>query len=111
MRQPYVVRVHVRYDDAQHWQAFEFVGKNGFPLCLGFFLVDAAVHDAPALLAVDFVAQQPEVDVVECKRQCHADPLDARRDCDALAQLGQGVTHRVMQLLFQIVHGAFLLHN
>ena len=72
VRQPDVVRVHVGHDHAQDRQAFELIGKNVFPLRLGRVNADAAIHHAPALHlavgAVYFIAQQPQVDVVQRKR-------------------------------------------
>jgi hypothetical protein len=59
MREPNVVRVHMRDQHAQDGQAFELRGKDGFPLRLGFVPADAAVHHGPAGAAIQFVAQQP----------------------------------------------------
>ena len=104
VRQTDVVRVHVCGNHAQHRQAIEFIGKNGFPLGLGSVVVDTAIDNAPTLRATDLVTQQPQVDVVEHKGQRHAYPLDARRHGDAVAGVGEGVAQGVMQLQFQIVH-------
>ena len=115
--QPDMVRMHVGRDDAQDRQAFQLGGKDGFPLRLGLLLADAAVHHRPALdfsarsiRLVHLVAQQPQVDMVQCKRQRHAYPLDARRQLQAGAGLGKGVTQGVVELLFKVVHVIFTVY-
>ena len=109
VRQADVVGVHVRHHHPQNRQAFQLVGKNAFPLGFGCVVRNAAVHGGPALTAVLGVAQQPEVDVVECKRQRHAQPLDTRRHHERPAGLGQRLHQRVVQarfeLLFVWLHG------
>ena len=52
-----------------------------FPDRTGLAVADAGVDDGPAA----FVLQQPKVDVVERKRQRHAEPVDAGRDFDRRA--------------------------
>src|SRR5439155_19202914 len=46
---------------------------------------DAAVDECPARASVQFVFEQPEVDVIERKRQRHAQPVHAGRDLQGLA--------------------------
>ncbi|MCY1552667.1 hypothetical protein D9M68_890770 [compost metagenome] len=65
---------------------------------------DAAVDHRPALDAVDRVAQQPEVDVVQRKGQPHADPAHAGRDFQCFAGGGQGVAQGVVEFAFEEVH-------
>jgi len=100
-----VVRVHVGDDHTQDGQAVEFLIKHVFPLRTRFIAGDAAVHHRPALDAVQRVAQQPEVDVVERKRQAHAQPLHARRHHQGAAGLGQRIALRVVQAGFERVFG------
>ena len=111
VRQADVVRVHVRDDHAQHRQALQLVGKDVFPLCPGLVARDAAVHHRPAVAAVDAVAQQPQVDVVQRERQCHADPLDPRRHRQRAAGLRQGIAQGVMKPGFELVAGEVEQHH
>lgn len=53
VRQADVVGVHVGRHDPQDWQAFQFGGKQGFPLHFRFRLTNATIDDRPAL---DFAA-------------------------------------------------------
>jgi hypothetical protein len=69
VRQADVVGVHVRDDDAQDRQAFELGGEHLLPLRLGLVAADAAVDHRPAGAAVQLVAQQPQVDVVQREGQ------------------------------------------
>jgi len=70
---------------------------------------DAAVDDRPALArpvrAVEPVAQQPQVDVVEREGQAHAQPAQAGRQLERVPGRRQRVAERVVQLLFEGVHG------
>ena len=97
-----MVGVHMGDDDTQNRQVFKRRGKNLFPLLARLGAIDAAVDDRPALayLAMQIglaITQQPEVDVIEGKRQGHADPLDAGCDFQSLGRTGQGVAERVMK--------------
>lgn len=60
----------------QHGQALQFLCEHLFPVGARLGVVDAGVHHGPALAAVDAVAQQPQIDVVEREGQLHAHPLD-----------------------------------
>ena len=100
-----MVRVHVRHDHPQHRQALQLGGEDVFPLCLGGVHGDAAVDDAPALhdtavRAGDVVAQQPQVDVVQGKRQRHADPANAGGHFQRAAGFGELVTKGVVEFGF-----------
>ena len=78
-----MVRVHVGDDDPQDGKTFQLALKKQFPLGARLRRIDAAVHDAPTGYAVELVTQQPHIDVVQRKRQRHADPLHARCHLDA----------------------------
>lgn len=100
-----MVGVHVGDDDTQDGQAFKLGGKDLLPLiaCLG--AVDAAVDDRPAFAYLSMqiglaITQQPEVDVIQGKRQGHADPLDAWCHFQGLGRIGQGIAERVMKCGF-----------
>ena len=106
-----MIRVHVRHDDPQNRQAFQLGRKNRLPLRFGFGPADAAIHRTPALdfftrrvRAIHLVAQQPEVDVVQRKRQAHAQPFDARGDLKRAAAGRKRLTQGVMELLFKVIH-------
>ena len=103
VRKPHMVRVHVGHDHPQDRQAVKFLVKNLFPLGAGGVIADAAIHHAPSLHTVQFVAQQPQVDVVEGERQRHADPFDAGCYKHRGARRRQGIAKRVVQLFFQFV--------
>ena len=105
-----VVRVHVCDDNAQNRQAVEFIGENAFPVGFAVVGVDAGVNHAPAAHAVDAVAQQPKVDVVQLKWQRHAQPLHARCDFDAGAGFRQRVGVGVLKLRFECFHGGSLCY-
>ena len=98
-----MVGMHVRHDDAQKRKTFELVGKDLLPLRFRLLGVDAAIDDAPAGSAIDFIAQQPQIDVIECKRQGHAQPLHTGGNTQAGTRRWQGITERVVQLLFKFV--------
>jgi hypothetical protein len=99
-----VVGVHVRHDHAQDRQALELVREDLLPLRARGLVRDAAVHHRPALHAVDAVAQQPEVDVVEREGQCHAKPAHARRHLEGPARGRQRVAEGVVEFAFEQVH-------
>ena len=100
-----VVGVHVRYHHAQNGQAFERIGKHLLPLLLGRVGADTAVHHRPARHAVDLVAQQPQVDVVEHKGQAHAYPFDAWGHRKRAAGRRHVLTQGVVQPFFKFVQG------
>jgi hypothetical protein len=75
MRQAQVIGVHVGCDHAQHRQAVQTVGKHLAPLIAGLRVVQTAIDNGPALHTINAVLQQPQVDVVQGKRQSHADPV------------------------------------
>ncbi|MNJ53576.1 hypothetical protein D3C77_489700 [compost metagenome] len=96
--------MHVRDQHTQHGQAFQFVLEYVFPQRLHFVARDAAVNDGPAVLAVDVVAQQPEVDMIQRERQWHPYPLDAFGHHLGPAGFGLEVCPGVLQFLFVGVH-------
>ena len=101
VRQAHVVGVHVGDQHAQDGQAVQLVGKHLRPGGARFGVVDAGVDHRPAVAAVDAVAQQPEVDVIQRKGQHHAQPLDARRHADGAALRRQLVGQGVVQGTFE----------
>ncbi len=96
--------MHVGHDDAQNRQAFKLAGKNLLPLGFCFVPADAAVHHGPAVLPVDLVPQQPQVDVVQRKRQAHAYPSDAGCHLQRAAGGRQNVAQGVEKLRFLCIH-------
>ena len=106
MRQAHVIGMAVGDQHPQHRQAVQFVGEDGFPMRLDRVVGDAAIDDRPAVAAFDAVAQQPQVDVVQRERQRHAQPVHARRHFLARARFGHGLAKRVLELMFECVHGA-----
>jgi hypothetical protein len=108
VRQPDVVRVHVRDDDAQDRQAVERGREHLLPLRLRFVAGDAAVDHRPALAAVEAVAQQPEVDVVEGEGQRHAHPAHAGSDLEGGAGGRERVAEGVLQFGFLRIHAGGL---
>ena len=82
-------------------QAVERLVEHLLPGGARFGVVDAGVDHRPAVAAVDAVAQQPEVDVIQRKGQHHAQPLDARRDADGAALRRQLVGQGVVQGTFE----------
>mmetsp|Transcript_53307 Transcript_53307/g.125313 ORF Transcript_53307/g.125313 Transcript_53307/m.125313 type:complete len:212 (-) Transcript_53307:768-1403(-) len=100
LREAEVVRVKVRRHHAQHRQAVQAFGKHPLPVRPRVFAGDAAVDDGPALAAVDAVTQQPQVDMVQRKRQAHAHPAHAGRQVQRLAGAGQDVTQGIVEFGF-----------
>ncbi|MNZ99383.1 hypothetical protein D3C78_1187040 [compost metagenome] len=104
-----MVWMHVGDDDPYDGQPFELRGEDLFPLGTAGVSGHAAVDNGPAFAlaaaVVETVAQQPEIDVVECERQPHANPLDAGSDLQAAARLGHELTKGVMDFVFKQVHG------
>ena len=79
----------------------QLVGEHLLPGRARGVVGDAAVDDGPALAAVDAVAQQPQVDVVQRERQRHAQPAHAGRDLAACSPgAGSGVAEGVVQFGF-----------
>ncbi len=96
--------MHVGDDDAQDRQALQLRLEDLLPLGARFLLRNAAVDHRPALDTVQGVAQQPEVDVIECEGQHHPDPAHTGRDFDRFAGLRQGVAQWVVEFAFEEVH-------
>jgi hypothetical protein len=80
-----VIGVIVRDDDACHAPTRHRGGEMLFPDVPGGFDAVARVDDAPAVA----VFQQPEVDVIQRKRQRHAQPVNAGCDFDGGAGRGE----------------------
>ena len=80
--QPDVVRMHVGHDHAQHRQAAQVVCEHLLPGGAGGVVADAAVDDGPAfhraVRALDPVAQEPEVDVVQREGAAASAPISRR---------------------------------
>ena len=76
-----VIRVVVRHHDAGGSPAAQRRREMARPQIPGRRVAVAAVDERNTVA----LAHQPEVDVVERKRQRHADPADAGRDLDRLA--------------------------
>ncbi len=113
VREADMVGVHVRRDDAQHRHAARLGREDLFPGLAGPFVGDAAIDHGPArrrfAKAVDLVAQQPQVDVVQRERQRHAQPAHAGGDLDAVAGFGPGIRPGVVRFLLRGVrlgHGS-----
>ena len=111
-----MIGMHVGTDHAQHGQAFKLGVKDLLPLRFGFTTGDAAVHHGPTLQFTGcpyyLIANQPQIDVVERERQCHANPFDTGCDIKRLARQGQDIAQGVVQLHFKFVHGEiFLIDN
>ena len=75
-RESEMIGMQMSNDDALHRPSREVVGEDLLPESLGDFATKAGIHDDPAVA----VAQQPEIDVIEGKRQRHAQPVDAVGD-------------------------------
>ena len=99
-----MVGVHVGDDDAQDRHALQLRLEHLLPLRARLVAGDAAVGHRPALDAVDAVAKQPEVDVVEREGQPHADPAHAGRHFQGPAGLGERVAEGVVEFAFEEVH-------
>ena len=74
-RQSKVIRMKMRADHALHRQAGEHAGDQLFPEIARDLRVEARVDQGPTRA----IAQHPQVDVIECKRQRHAQPEHAGR--------------------------------
>ncbi len=88
----------------QHRQAIQRLFEHGFPARTQFGLVDAAIDHCPAFTAIDAIAQQPQIDVIQGERQAHADPAHTGRHVLRTAGLGQSVAPGVVQFVFQRIH-------
>ena len=99
-----MVRVHVRHDHAQHGQAIKLCGKHLFPQGFDFVTADAAIDNRPALLAVNLVPQEPQVDVIQRERQGHANPPHPRRKLNGLSWLWHRIAMWVVQLVLVRIH-------
>ena len=99
-----MVGMHVGDDDPQYGQAFQLGFKNLLPLRPGLISGNAAVHYGPTLTAIQLITQQPQVDVVQCKGQRHADPLDPRGHFHRCTRRWHVVAVGVVEFLFECVH-------
>src|SRR3989338_6664510 len=110
MGQADMVWIHFSHDYTQNKQATQAVHKNLLPLRPGRSTVDAAVHHGPPVQhdtasARLSVAQQPQIDVIQCKGKTHANPVDSRRDLDGAALGRERLAQRVVDLVFEWVPG------
>jgi len=71
-----VIRMEVRQHHARDRPAVELTREDPLPQRAHIVETDAGVHDGPAVA----VGEQPQVDVVELKRQRHAQPHHAGGD-------------------------------
>jgi hypothetical protein len=71
----HMVGVEMRADEPRHLLAVERAGEDPLPEPFGLGIADAGIDDCPA----GAVLHEPEIDVVELKRQRHAQPAHARR--------------------------------
>ena len=97
----------MRDQHAQDGQAFHGACKNLFPCGLGAIVGHAAIDCGPAMAnaacGLFGIFEQPQVDVVERKRQLHPNPQNAWRHSQGLAQCGQRVTQwKTQRLLTRI---------
>src|SRR6266705_512592 len=76
-----VIGMMVRDDEAPDRAPRDASGEDALPQRARGVVADAAVDECPALA----IFEQPEVDVVERKRQRHAQPVHAGRDLQGLA--------------------------
>jgi hypothetical protein len=105
VRQTQMIGVEVGGDHAQHRRAVEHRVEDALPRGHRLLRGDAAVDDGEAGHALDFVLQQPQVDVVEREGQRHAQPVDA----GAQGGHGAGGGHIgpwVAQFVFEGVQGS-----
>ena len=53
------------------------IGKDGFPARLRLVIGNPAIHNGPAWLTIQFIAQEPQINVIEGKWQRHSYPIHA----------------------------------
>jgi hypothetical protein len=103
-----MVGMHVRDDDTQHGQTAQRRLEHLIPECLDLVAGHTAINYRPALAAIDLVAQQPQVDVIQRERQRHAHPADAIGHVSGCAWRGKLVAKRVIQFLLVGIHVSLL---
>jgi len=81
--------------------ARQWSGQHGIPRFFAGIQRHAAIDRAPTA----FFAQQPQVDVVEGKRQRQPHPRHTGRDFEHRAAGRQGVAKWIVKLGFERVHG------
>ncbi len=74
-----MIRMGVRTNHPQDWLAFQARGKNRFPVLTNRVASNAAVNQGPARAPLYLVLQQIQIDMVQSKRQGHAQPANAWR--------------------------------
>ena len=84
----HVIRMVVSGNDPQQRAAGESPGEVTFPQRARGIVPVAAIDGRPAFDAIDLVGQQPQIDVIECKRERHAQPQHAGCDLDHPARRG-----------------------
>ena len=89
-----MIGMKMRHQYAHQSRTTNELGENPFPVRARVVQTDAAVHRGPSFS----IAQQPEIDVVQCKRQRHAQPVQPRRNLADAAGHGrfrERVAHRI----------------
>ena len=96
--------MHVRDQHPHDGQALQVMLFDLKPSFSRGLVVDAAVHRRPTFLqdtrlarVGQAVTQQPQVDVVQCKGQAHAQPQHARGDFHHAARPGELIVQWVVQ--------------
>jgi len=92
-------------DHAHQRLAIQAHGQHLLPCGAGSVGPGAGIDEAPATLPLEFVFQQPHIDVIQRKRQRHARPAQARHDVVHGAGSGDSVVKRIIQLGFEGIHG------
>ena len=84
-----MVRVVVRDDQAVHGLVADMGGKNLFPRLARCLVRQPAIDDGVARHTVQFVVEQPQVDVVQGEGQRHTQPAHPGGDFDGRAGRGR----------------------
>ena len=106
VRQAHVVRVAMGGEHAHQRFGPGALRQHLVPGGAGGVVGDAAIDGGPAAAALELIAQQPQVDMVEGKRQRHAQPVQAGRQFGQRSRRGQHVAKRIVQLRFGRIHQA-----
>ncbi len=98
-----MIGVKVRRQHAQQRPAGEQGREQLFPIGARVVIADAAIDLREARDAIDLIVEQPQVDVIERKRQPHAQPMHPRPQRDHRARR-RDISPRISQLVFAWVH-------
>lgn len=99
-----MIRMTMRDDHTQHRLSIEHGIEHALPVRADRIARNAAIDDGPAFHTVDFIGEQPQIDVIERERQRHAQPEHARRHFHDAARFGQPVRENIVELVFECVH-------